>query len=230
MGRIIALVSSGAGTGRTTTAAHVSMLLALGGNRTLLADFGPGWPALQLLGVDPSVDPSVDAEWYAHPRRSDLAGSGFSPVTSPDTALQHAARLRNWRDTWDLIVLDLPPLTEQLDPLLATADEVVILTSSARKDTLANAARTISALMPVQGTLNPNMRVAGILMTMADRRLQQFERQMLRATRSFPVNVFPFCIPWDAHLANSGESIENMATGRGARGYVELTMELLSDG
>ena len=48
--------------------------------------------------------------------------------------------------------------------------------------------------------------------------------------RSFPVEVLPFCIPWDAACSPGTCLMEAAPFGRAARGYIELAQEVLGDG
>jgi len=214
----IALYGGQPRVGKTTAAMNLAVLAARAGRRTCLAHMDPGWPAAQALGVAPtegvarSVRPGLDLALLPNDGHS-LARRGFSPGADAQ-----------------VVLLDVPSPPAAAVPLLRCADQVILL-ARAGKDALPGLARDLGLVMGVLAGGDVSLKVTGLLMTLADPSLASFERFLVQAERAFPAEVLPYCIP----RANAGDEesdlvVEFAATGRRARAYVEIAMEVLEDG
>lgn len=219
MGRVIAFFGRQSKVGRTTAAVNLGVLLGRAGNDTLLVHFDDQWPAAVQLGqaAEASEGPLRVRE------RLELAlpPAGFSPADV-------ASSCETWRETPDFLLLDLPATEKSVDPLLMMTDEIVFLLSPGR-DSLTRLAEDMATLTSILGEGNANLKVLGLLVTRADRELEGFERFLLQVERSFPVEVFPFTVP-TAESMPPGCAVDTAPTGRIARCYVELAMEVMQDG
>lgn len=75
----------------------------------------------------------------------------------------------------------------------------------------------------------PDIRLLGVLMTRTDQDLELFEKSLLAVERSLTMDVFPFSIPRAVRMDDSDPRIVLTApSSRQARGYIELSMEILS--
>lgn len=174
----------------------------------------PEWPAAKALGAEPTeglaraVRPHLDlALWPAE---------------------KAAERCKDLKA--EVVILDVPAAPEDAGPLLGCADEVVLL-AAAGKEALAGLAKDLGVVTDVLAGDHASLEVRGLLMTLADRKLESFERFLVQAERAFPVEVLPYCIPRAERREEEGDlAVESASTGRRARAYVELAMEVLQDG
>ncbi len=129
---IVMVTSPGPSEGKTTTTSNLSAAFADGGMRTLVIDGDTRRPSIRryLLPVPNLVAPD-------EPSETRIEGVWFLPgpqgVTSPDEAVLKLRRsIARWRDDYDIVVLDTPPIltTNDAADLLAAADAVVLVLRS----------------------------------------------------------------------------------------------------
>ena len=86
----------------------------------------------------------------------------------------------------------------------------------------------------IKRALNPNLRIAGILLTMFDRRTNLSYQVAEEAEKYFRKLVFKTMIPRNIRLSEApsfGKPILLYdATSTGARSYIELAQEILANG
>lgn len=178
----------------------------------------PDWPAAQALGV-------ASTEGLVRDVRP-----GLDLALWPSGSHDLADRCRALRADAQLVLVDVPASPETATPLLGCADQVILL-ARAGKDALKGLARDLGMVTEVLAGGHASLRVTGLLMTLVDRKLASFERFLIEAERAFPVDVLPYCIPRAERRDDEGGLVvEFAATGRRARAYVELAMEVLIDG
>lgn len=218
MAQTIALYGGKPRIGKTTAAMNLAVLAARSGRHTTLVHIDEGWPAAKALGAAPAeglavgVRPGLDLALWTKDKRDLPAGC---------RALSAEA---------DLVLIDVPVDQEVAKPLLGCADEVILL-AGAGKEALRGLAHDLGLVTEVLASGSSSLGVAGLLMTLADGKLTSFERFLVQAERAFPVDVFPYCIPRASHRDEEGAlAVESAATGRRARAYVELAMEVLNNG
>lgn len=126
-GRIVAVGGLVEGEGATTLAANLANLAARSGRRTLLVDGDLDRAdltfRLDLQGATVSEGPLARTRRFSSPlRRLAMSGLDVLPAAAPDGLAFDASRvaafgkvLESVRDTYDLIVVDLPPLCQKPD-------------------------------------------------------------------------------------------------------------------
>lgn len=150
--RTLMVVSAAPGDGKTTVARHLAAAAAVMGSRVLLIEgdlrrptvaqqldipSGPGLSdtligAISMGEAIQSVDLDANAEGAAKRRVLDVLVAGATLPPNPGELIEsHAmeAVLQQARSTYDLIVVDTPPLTAVSDafPLLRKVDGVIIV-------------------------------------------------------------------------------------------------------
>ena len=126
---IVMVTSPGPGEGKTTTAANLASAFADGGMRTLVIDGDFRRPSIRryLAPVPNLVAPDDPCETRVE-RVHFLAGP--HGMRSPDEAILELRRtIDRWRDEFDIVVLDTPPIltTNDAADLLDVADAVVLV-------------------------------------------------------------------------------------------------------
>lgn len=120
-GRVVGVTSLLAGEGKTTTAANLAMILAESGHRVLLVDCDMVRPRLKALFKANAKDPGllevlrdeISPDAAILPRGDlDLVVAGTRPVRNRLALLKRklGPALETWRQNYDFVVLDLPPL------------------------------------------------------------------------------------------------------------------------
>ena len=214
MVRTIALYGGEPHIGKSAVAVNLALLAARAGRRTCIGHCDEGWPIATWLG-----EPSVPGHRSTGRQGLDLVlwraddASGCPAIDEIDA---------------DLALFDIPAEHgEAALPLLRMADEV-ILVARAGKDSLGHVARDLGVVTALLAENDVDLRVRGLLLTLGDRSLEWFERLLVQVERAFPLEVFPYCVPRAEGKQDANDLVvESAATGRRARAYVELAMEVL---
>ena len=235
--RFLGILSHEPAVGKTTTVVNLATLLCEAGKRVLVLDCTEDLVASRLLGFRTDIGEMWDGDQVVTAPAS--ANLGILPLAArPENASGSArsaafdpANLRSSCADWDYVVVDLPD-TEQVDEgLFQVLDRVIILILS-REFSLPQLAGIVNVVTDIKGRFNPSLEIEGVLITLADRALEEYERTMQAAGRHFPVDVFPFAIPHDEAFVGGEQDpacgLEAALGSRATRGYVELAMEVLS--
>lgn len=251
MAEIIAICNQKGGVGKTTTAINLAAALAAAEKRTLLIDMDAQGNATTGMGINKhGVDNSiynvlvdnVDILSIMHqtsisylkmvPSNQSLVGAEIELVgiVSRETILR--GQLEKIKDNFDFIIMDCPPSLGlvTLNALVA-ANSVLIPVQCEyyAMEGIADLHRTIAL---VQGRLNPNLKVRGIILTMFDAR-NNLSRQVQNEVRNhFKENVFQVVIPRNVRLSEAPSHGKPIllydVTSKGAVSYFELAKEVLA--
>jgi len=228
----IGILSDDPEAGKTTSAVNLAALLAQAGRRTLLVDCAELPEASRRLGHAGPFSGPLDATGAVPvPEKPGLEILPLSCAEESRLGAFDVARLRESCREKDYVLFDMPSISEGEGRYLEALDRVIILLLL-RRFSLQRLARALNVITEIKGDLNPELVIEGVLITQADRRLEEFERAMKAAQAHFPVDFFQFAIPRDDAYAGretvGSFEVDTAVTSRATRGYVELTMEVLT--
>src|SRR5438874_2505660 len=184
--RIIALMNQKGGVGKTTTTANLGAALSELGQRVCLIDLDPQAHLTINYGVEPAADVvniydiliddrsfleavnKIDDNLALVPSSIDLAGAEIElvPVIGRETLLKK--KIEDAQHDFDVILLDCPPSLGLLTiNALAVANEVII-PMQPHFLALQGVAKLLETIQLVNRRVNPQLRVAGIVLTMYD--------------------------------------------------------------
>jgi Mrp family chromosome partitioning ATPase len=162
---VILVTSPSPGEGKTTTTSNVAAVFAAAGTRTLVVDCDYRKPSIgKYLAPIPNLE---------HPERPQLTRAEnlwFIPAprsdASPALVIEELGNIIDkWRDEFDIVLLDTPPMltTNDVTDLLASADQTLLVIRSGQ--TRAVGAARVSDLLarfgaPVIGTIFNGCSVA----------------------------------------------------------------------
>ena len=248
MGIIIVFANQKGGVGKTTTAASLGAFLAQKGKSVLMVDFDPQGNLSSTLGADKSkpgiyevISGQITAEAAlqqgADPNLQILAsnihlsGASAELVGQEDREYFLKKVLDPLKPRYDFILVDSPP---SLDVItlngLAAADQVYIPLQCEyfAKEGLSQLVKTIQA---VQKSVNKNLTIGGIILTMYDSRTNLAQEVAKEAVKYFKDKVFRTIIPRNVHLGEApshGLTINRYRPGSpGAKAYEKLADEVL---
>ena len=253
MGRIIAIANQKGGVGKTTTAINLSASLALSEQRTLLIDCDPQGNTTAGIGFpkDPARRTLYNALILGEPLEKiilktqiegldllpadkNLVGAEVELVSAETREYQLKKLLEQIKDAYTYIILDCPPALGLLTLNALTAADSVLVPIQCEYLALEGVSELLDTLMRIRRTLNPNLAVEGIVLTMYDERTT-LSKQVASDLRSFfGAQVFESVIPRNVRLAEApshGKPIHFYDIhSRGAEAYINLAKEVISNG
>ncbi len=251
MAVIISIVNQKGGVGKTTTAVNLSASLAVAGRKVLLIDLDPQANATTGLGVskkelkisvyryimDPEapldgIIPTMIDRFFLLPSNSELVGAEVELVEADDRAF----RLRNFtervRKDYDFIIIDSPPSLGLLTLNSIVASDGIIITLQCEFYALEGLSALMNTFERVKESLNPSIKIFGIILTMYDIRNNLSRQVMEEVKKHFGSLVYNTVIPRNVRLGESpsfGKPIILYdATSKGSQAYIDLAREFLS--
>jgi chromosome partitioning protein len=246
-GRIYALANQKGGVGKTTTAVNLAACLAEAGERALVVDLDPQANATSGLGERANGSSTYDlldgaplgdlvrrtrfANLDLVPSKPDLAGAAIELARHQGGDTYLATSLVEARERYGFVFLDCPP---SLGPLtvsaLAAADRVLVPVQ-AEYYALEGLAQLVESIELVRRSLNPRLRIGGVLITMADGRTRLSAEVASEVRRHFGELVFRTAVPRSVRVAEApSHGLPVIAYDRrsaGADAYFQVAMELV---
>lgn len=246
----LALANQKGGVGKTTTAVNLSATLARLGMRILLIDMDPQGNATSSLGVDKRtleqsvydlllnegdaaslVIPEVRKNLDLIPANPSLAGAEVELVDLDERSYRLRDALDEIGQGYDLIIIDCPPSLSLLTINALCSADGVIVPIQCEYLALEGLGQLISTIDLVKKSLNPELDVTGVLMTMYDARTRLSAHVVEEVRRFFPQRIFRTIVPRSVRLAEApsyGQAIGEYDPGsRGAAAYEAFADELL---
>ncbi|MGL4611074.1 MAG: ParA family protein [Trueperaceae bacterium] len=245
---ILGVINQKGGVGKTTTAINLAAALTLLNRRILLVDLDPQANASSGMSI---IDPAITVydvlmgkasarqatvesslpNLKILPATSDLAGAALDLDATSDNMKLLSKALMAIRPNYDFIILDSPPSVGALTlNSLAAADKLVI-PLQAEYYALEGIAKMVDTVERVKASLNPDLSILGILVTMYDNRTKLSKEVEDNVRKHFGDLVFKSVIPRNVRLAEApsyGQSVfEFAAESQGAEAYKELALEVL---
>ena len=249
MGRVIAIANQKGGVGKTTSSVNLAAALARLGKNVLLIDLDPQGNATVSVGVNKDeLNASVfevlvgDCKTKAAIVRVEQTGIDLLPANGDLTAAEVVLleedmgpkrlrkALKKVRDQYDAIIIDCPPTLNMLTLNALTAADGIVVPVQCEFFALEGLSSLMSTIATVQGELNPDLHIDGLLRTMHDRRNNLANDVSDQLVTHFGVKVFQTIVPRNVRLAEApshGESILDYdVASNGAIAYLALANEL----
>lgn len=248
MGKIIAFANQKGGVGKTTTTVNLAAALAEQNKKILVCDFDPQGNATSGFGIEPrdlkttvyecivSDAPVEDAitktQWVdVLGSNVNLAGAEIDLVDIERREYRLKMVLDQVRAEYDYIFIDCPPSLGLLTLNALCAADSFLVPLQCEYYALEGLTQLMTSVRAVQRSLNPNIQMEGVLLTMFDGRTNLSIQVVEEVKRHFKNRVFAAVIPRNVRLSESPSHGQPITTYdrycRGAEAYMELAQEFL---
>lgn len=249
MAKTIAIVNQKGGVGKSTTCVNLAAALAETGKRVLLCDFDPQANATSGMGVDKTLSkgiyevlvndiPTPDAIVHTKygdvlPSNKALAGAGIELIGFERREFLLKDALDQVRDHYDYIFIDCPPSLELLTLNALCAANSLLVPVQGEYYALEGLSDLMNTVRIVRRSLNPQLQLEGVLLTMFDGRTNLALQVAEEVKHYFPGKVYATVIPRNVRLSEApshGKPITAYdRTCRGAEAYTALAAEFLKN-
>jgi chromosome partitioning protein len=225
--RILALANQKGGVGKTTTAINLGTALAAIGERVLIIDLDPQGNASTGLGIDrrnracstydvmigeaklrDSILQTAVPRLHIAPSTMDLSGLELEISTARDRAfrLRNAITALNGGDAeadYTYVLVDCPPSLNLLTVNAMAASNAILVPLQCEFFALEGLSQLIKTVEQVKETLNPDLTIHGIVLTMFDSR-NNLSNQVVADVREFMGRkVYDTIIPRNVRISEA---------------------------
>jgi chromosome partitioning protein len=226
--RVLALANQKGGVGKTTTAINLGTALAAIGEHVLIVDLDPQGNASTGLGIDrksrrtsmydvlannvPVRDAILETavpRLHIAPSTLDLAGLELEISTARDRAFRLRSALRPLNDTdsdaihYSYVLVDCPPSLNLLTVNAMAASNAILVPLQCEFFALEGLSQLLKTVEQVKETLNPDLSIHGIVLTMYDAR-NNLSGQVVADVREFMGDkVYDTVIPRNVRISEA---------------------------
>ncbi|ABA03363.1 chromosome segregation ATPase [Nitrobacter winogradskyi Nb-255] len=226
--RIISLANQKGGVGKTTTAINLGTALAAIGERVLIVDLDPQGNASTGLGIDrrdrnvstydvligeaplrDAVVPTAVPRLHIAASTMDLSGLELELGAAKDRAfrLRDAITALNgnaaYAADYTYVLIDCPPSLNLLTVNAMAASDAILVPLQCEFFALEGLSQLLQTVEQVRSTLNPNLSIHGIVLTMFDSR-NNLSNQVVADVRQFMGSkVYDTMIPRNVRISEA---------------------------
>jgi chromosome partitioning protein len=237
--------------GKTTTSINLAACLALSGRKTLLVDMDPQSNASSGLGRTLAGDQSGVYELLTGstarravtypteiealkiiPATVHLSGAELELATVKSREKVLKAALSGVEDEYEFVIIDCPPALGLLTLNALAASNSVLIPMQCEYYSLQGLSHLLNTLKLVKQSINPDLIVEGILLTMFDGRTSLASQVRNQVAKYFKEFLLKTVIPRNIRLSEAPSHGKPIVLydrkSKGADAYIELASELVS--
>ncbi len=249
--RIITIANQKGGVGKTTTAINLATALAAIGERVLIVDIDPQGNASTGLGIDRKdravssydvltgeariaqalVETAVPG-LFIIPSTLDLLGVEMEIAAAPDRVMRLRNALRSAdTDGFNYVLIDCPPSLNLLTLNSMAAADSVLVPLQCEFFALEGLSQLLSTVDQVRATINPQITIQGIVITMYDGR-NNLANQVVADVRAYMGDaVYQTVIPRNVRISEAPShgkpAILYDLKSTGSQAYLQLASEVI---
>lgn len=249
--KIVAIANQKGGVGKTTTAVNLSACLAEQGKRVLLVDADPQGNSTSGLGmkkegdeysiydvlinevpVDSATRDTMIETLKLLPAHISLAGAEVELVNMLAREQVLKSALHATKQRFDYVFIDCPPSLGLLTLNALTAANTLLVPIQCEFYALEGLSLLMNTVKLVRKSLNPELDVEGVVLTMFDSRTNLSMQVVEEVKKFFKNKVYDTIIPRSVRLGEApsfGLPISRYAPGSaGATAYCALASEMIA--
>ena len=251
MAKIIAVANQKGGVGKTTTSVNLAAALAAAEMRVLLIDIDPQSNATSGVGIprgsfrrnlyhvlvldEPVKNVIQDPEipfLRVIPSDKNLIGAEVELVELQRREYKLLDSLRALVDEFDYVIIDCPPSLGLLTLNALTAADSLLVPIQCEYYALEGVTELFDTLARIRRSLNPNLTIEGLLLTMYDERTNLSAAVAADLRDFYGDKVLNTVIPRNVRLAEApsyGKPINQYdLRSKGAESYFQLAKEIMA--
>lgn len=250
MTKTICVANQKGGVGKTTTAINLAYSLAILEYKVLLVDADPQANSTSGFGFDPKnvkiglyealvqdINPedillnTSNSNLDILPSNIDLVGAEIEMIDLPNREKLMKRILGMVKESYDFIIIDCSPSLGLITTNALAASDSIIIPVQCEYFALEGLGKLLNTIKIVQRSINVNLEIEGLLLTMYDSRLRLSNQVVDEVKLHFQELVFETIIQRNTKLSEAPSFgipvLEHDATARGSVNYLDLAREIL---
>ena len=225
--KIISVINQKGGVGKTTTVINLAAGLSLNGKKILVIDLDPQGNATTGLGLSNVADTSKSIYGVLNGKEeiqssiqktnfqnldivtSNVDLSGLEVETADDENRAYllktklTAYLNNSRGSYDYVLIDCPPSLSLLTVMALVCSNSLLVPLQTEFFALEGLTQLMKTIERIKVSLNQNLKIRGILLTMYDKRNKLSSQVEKEARDYFSEKVYSTVIPRNVRLSEA---------------------------
>lgn len=248
LGKVFAVVNQKGGVGKTTTTINLAACVARLGKKVLAIDIDPQGNCTTGVGIEKDgdcvydciiggLDPKAVIQHTAYenmdilPSGISLAGAEVEMVDKKNREYLLKEIVDKVKDEYDYVLLDCPPSLGLLTINALSACDAVIVPIQCEFFALEGLSQLVTTVKMVKNSLNPDLYIEGVILTMFDSRTNLSSQVAEEVRRHFGGTLYDAYIPRNVRLGEAPSFakaiIDYDARSIGALKYMELAREFI---
>lgn len=249
--KTICVFNQKGGVGKTTTNINLCAYLAMEGYKVLTIDIDPQGNTTSGLGLDKNnldlsiydvlvsdttmkesiVRSDLVQNLFISPSTMELAGAEVELINRNNRENIIKDKLKEVKDEYDYVFIDCPPSLGVLTINALTCADSVLIPMQCEFYALEGVSQLINTIQLIKKSLNKNLEIEGVVMTMFDYRTNLSNEVLKEVQKYFKDKVYKTTISRNVRLAEAPSfGLPIMLYDekcKGAEAYVKLTKEFL---